>query len=150
MGRGTGRQARSSPPRATGGPSGHAGRPRAQVAVPAVLSGKPVQGDAAAATGTPKKPLLAIVPVVVVLLADAGLQRPEVGVGALHRGTEGTRVVSGSGGQPSAIQSPPWGLLVERSPHLPDVASLALPRVPHADTAHSHVSPISGQAQRTQ
>lgn len=73
MGLGTGRQAGSSPLGAVGGYSSHTGCPRAQASVPAVLSGKPVQGDAAAAAGTPEKPLLAVVPVVVVLLADAGL-----------------------------------------------------------------------------
>lgn len=46
--------------------------PRA-VLVPAVLLGKPVEGDTSASTGTPEKPLDAIMPVVVMLLADAGV-----------------------------------------------------------------------------
>lgn len=46
--------------------------PRA-VLVPAVLFGKSVKGDASVSTGTLEKPLDAIVPVVVVLLVDAGV-----------------------------------------------------------------------------
>lgn len=41
-----------------------------------------VQGDASVSTGTLEKPLHAVMPVVFVLLTDAGLQQLEVGVGA--------------------------------------------------------------------
>ena len=61
-------------------------RPRTPaILIPAVLLGEPVEGDTSVSTGTLEKPLHTVVPVVVVLLADAGLQRLEVGVSALHR-----------------------------------------------------------------
>lgn len=53
--------------------------------IPAVLFGEPVEGDASVSAGTLEKPLQAVMPVVVMLLADADLQRLEVGVGTLHR-----------------------------------------------------------------
>lgn len=69
-------------------------RPRSPAILkPAVLLGEPAEGDSSVSTGTLEKPLHAVVPVVVVLLADAGLQRPEVGVSTLHRTAE--RDVSG-------------------------------------------------------
>lgn len=49
-----------------------------------MLFGEPVKGDASVSTRTLEKPLNAIMPVVVMLLADAGLQRLEVGVGTLQ------------------------------------------------------------------
>lgn len=55
------------------------------ILIPAVLSGEPVKGDASVSTGTLEKPLYTVVPVVVVLLANTGLQRLEVGVGALQK-----------------------------------------------------------------
>lgn len=50
-----------------------------------MLFGKPVKGDASVSTGTLEKPFYAVVPMVVMLLADAGLQRLEVGIGTLHK-----------------------------------------------------------------
>lgn len=55
------------------------------ILIPAVLLGESVKGDSSVSTGTLEKPLYTIMPVVVMLLADAGLQRLEVGVGTLHR-----------------------------------------------------------------
>lgn len=55
------------------------------ILIPAVLLGESVKGDSSASTGTLEKPLHTVMPVVVMLLADAGLQRLEVGVGTLHR-----------------------------------------------------------------
>lgn len=64
-------------------------RPRTPAILkPAVLLGEPAEGDSSVSTGTLEKPLHTVVPVVVVLLADAGLQRLEVGVSALHRTAE--------------------------------------------------------------
>lgn len=59
------------------------------VLIPAVLFGKPGKGDTSVSTGTLEKPLYAVMPVVVVLLMDTGVQRLEVGVGTLHKTTEG-------------------------------------------------------------
>lgn len=50
-----------------------------------MLFGEPVQGDASVSTGTLEKPFDAVVPMAVVLLTDAGLQRLEVGIGTLHK-----------------------------------------------------------------
>lgn len=58
------------------------------ILIPAVLVWESVQGDASVSTGTLEKPLHAVMPVVFVLLTDAGLQQLEVGVGALHRATK--------------------------------------------------------------
>lgn len=55
------------------------------ILIPAVLLGESVKGDSSVSTGTLEKPLHTVMPVVVMLLADAGLQRLEVGVGTLHR-----------------------------------------------------------------
>lgn len=55
------------------------------VLIPAMLFGEPVKGDASVSTGTLEKPFDAVMPVIVMLFADAGLQRLEVGVGALHK-----------------------------------------------------------------
>lgn len=59
--------------------------PRTPATLPAVLLGEPVQGDTSVSTGTLEKPLHAVMPVVVVLLADTGLQGLEMGVGTLHK-----------------------------------------------------------------
>lgn len=53
-----------------------------------------VQGDSPVSTGTFEKPLHAVVPVEAMLLADTGLQRLEVGIGALQ-GTQTTHWMSG-------------------------------------------------------
>lgn len=55
------------------------------ILIPAVLLGESVKGDSSVSTGTLEKPLHTVMPVVVMLLTDAGLQRLEVGVGTLHR-----------------------------------------------------------------
>ena len=55
------------------------------ILIPAVLLGESVKGDSSVSTGTLEKPLHTVMPVAVMLLADAGLQRLEVGVGTLHR-----------------------------------------------------------------
>lgn len=54
-----------------------------------------VQGDSPVSTRTFEKPLHTVMPVEVMLFADAGLQGLEVGVGALHRGTQTTCRVRG-------------------------------------------------------
>lgn len=51
--------------------------------IPAMLIWELVQGDSSVSTRTFEKPLHTIMPVEVMLFADAGLQRFEVGVGAL-------------------------------------------------------------------
>lgn len=58
-----------------------------------MLIWEPVKGDGPVSTRTFEKPLHAIVPMEVMLFADAGLQRLEVGVGTLHRPTQSTRPV---------------------------------------------------------
>lgn len=58
--------------------------------IPAVLVWELVQGDSPVSTRTFEKPLHTVVPVKVMLFADAGLQGFEVGIGALHRGTQTT------------------------------------------------------------
>jgi hypothetical protein len=64
----------------------HGDREAHEMFIPAVLVWELVQGDGPVSTGTFEKPLHAVVPVEVMLLADTGLQRLEVGIGALHRG----------------------------------------------------------------
>lgn len=76
--------------------------------IPAVLIWELVQGDSPVSTRTFEKPLHAVMPVEVMLFADAGLQRLEVGVGALHRGTQTTCQVRGFiGRKRSCYLSPP-------------------------------------------
>lgn len=67
------------------------------ILIPAVLLGESVKGDSSVSTGTLEKPLHTVMPVVVMLLADAGLQRLEVGVGTLHRTS--TKISSRSEGE---------------------------------------------------
>lgn len=55
------------------------------IPLPAVLVREPVKGDGPVSTRTFEEPLHAIMPVEVMLFADAGLQWLEVGVGTLHR-----------------------------------------------------------------
>lgn len=61
-----------------------------------MLFGEPVKGDASVSTGTLEKPLQAVMPVIVVLLTDAGLQRLEVGVGTLHETNRRAHIWSGA------------------------------------------------------
>lgn len=61
-----------------------------------MLFGKPGKGDTSVSTGTLEKPLYAVMPVVVVLLMDTGLQRLEVGVGTLHKTNRRVHIWSGA------------------------------------------------------
>lgn len=61
--------------------------------IPTMFIWELVQGDSPVSTRTFEKPLDAVMPVEAMLLADAGLQRLEVGIGALQ-GTQTTHRVS--------------------------------------------------------
>lgn len=86
------------------------GEPHA-VVIPAVLVWEPVKGDRPVSTRASEKPLHAVMPMEAMLFADAGLQRLEVGVGALHRPTHTCPVRGFEGEIRSYYRGTPYSVL---------------------------------------